>query len=66
MEQAVKLRDRLAHLSAERAALMQRIGNLPPRSQARTVANHRLTIITAEVLNTEAKLNRKAHNEQRP
>jgi hypothetical protein len=58
----MSLSDRLSRLRLERLSLMARIAKLPPRSQARTVASHRLTIITADVLRTEAKLNRSKKN----
>lgn len=56
------LQERLSKLRGERWDLMARIGRLPPRSQARTIAQHELTKITAQVLATEAKLNRRNQN----
>ena len=61
----MKLHEKLSRLRLERWDLMARIGRLPPRSQARTIAQHELTKLTAQVLSTEAKLNRKAQNEHR-
>jgi hypothetical protein len=57
------LADRLSNASRERAELIARVSRLPIRSQARTIAAHRLTIVTAQVLSIETKLNRKAQNE---
>ncbi len=59
----MKLQDRLHRLRLERWDLMERIGRLPPRSQARTIAQHELLKLTARVLSTETKLKRKAQNE---
>ena len=57
------LDERLSKLRKERADLMDWIAKSYPHARSRTKARHRLTIITAQVLATEAKINRSKKNE---
>jgi hypothetical protein len=56
------LAERLSKLRKERADLMDWIAKSYPHARSCTKARHRLTIITAQVLATEAKLNRRNQN----
>ena len=56
------LAERLSKLRKERADLMDWIAKSYPHARSRTKAQHRLTIITAQVLAIEAKLNRRNQN----
>ena len=56
------LAERLSKLRKERADLMDWIAKSYPHARSHTKARHRLTIITAQVLATEAKLNRRNQN----
>ena len=57
------LAERLSKLRKERADLMDWIAKSYPHARSHTKARHRLTIITAQVLATEAKINRSKKNE---
>ena len=56
------LHEKLSRLRSERSDLMKWLSNSYPNAACRRKVQHRLTIITAQVLSTEARLKRKAQN----
>lgn len=59
------LHEKLSRLRAQRWDLMEWLAKSYPNASGRRKAQDRLTIITAQVLSTEAKLYRSAKNVER-